>query len=304
MDKRVLVVAGLSEKKSHLYKIPITDQPCSDLCATCHEVKRKQCVTCQPNSSVGSGSICSCDWRYFEAKLSFSRKQCLECSALCGTCSGPAATQCLSCRDPNMELLGDGSCRCKEGFYLSGSTCLACDPSCISCNGGGRTGCLSCSQGGYFLKGSTCVSCPVEIFSDCPEETQIKALTEIQNSVQNMTIEFSPSLKVQLREPAQAGLLNSENLLKNHLRITFGDNETTQTPLVILKSKLTHTETTGSSSSYLFIEYLQKIKSLNSSGYIKVAVTNPWIYHPQAREEHPKRGLFQAGIQHGSKSHR
>ena len=296
LDKRAVVISATEADKSLIYKVPIADQPCSELCSTCHEIFRKSCLTCQPNASVNPDGSCSCNFGYYENKISFSRKECRECSALCGTCSGPGSTHCLSCKDPNMDHLGDGSCRCKEGFYLSGSACLPCHSSCASCYGGLETNCLSCSQPGAILQGSTCVDPTIQPSPVCPEETRIKVLPEIQNSVQNLTIEFSPSLKAQLSDPAQETLLNAENLVKNNFKITFGNDEGSQTPLKVIKANLRHSET-PESRSFLFIKYLQKIKSLNSSGYLNILVTNRWVYQPQPGQQQQNGVCFKDFIQ-------
>ena len=158
ISKIAFMASASDVDKSYIFKISSADQPCSDLCQTCDEIFRKKCLTCQPHSSLGSGATCTCDSRYYQAKLSFGRKQCIGCFSLCETCSGSASTDCLSCRDPNMDHLGDGSCRCKQGFYLSGTTCLPCHSSCTSCFGDGSERCSLCKQG-FYLSGTSCLAC-------------------------------------------------------------------------------------------------------------------------------------------------
>ena len=90
LEKRAAIVHAPNNHLTYVYKIPVADQPCSDLCGTCHEIHRKQCVTCSTGASPTSpgATTCSCHDGYYQADLSFSRKQCLACSTLCATCSG------------------------------------------------------------------------------------------------------------------------------------------------------------------------------------------------------------------------
>ena len=90
LEKRALAVNGHSTNLVYIFKIPVADQPCSDLCGTCHEIHRKLCTSCSAGASPTSpgATTCSCHDGYYQADLSFSRKQCLACSTLCATCSG------------------------------------------------------------------------------------------------------------------------------------------------------------------------------------------------------------------------
>ena len=104
-DKSVIAVSVKDADLTAIYKIPRSTQPYSDLCNTCHEVFKKRCTSCQPNSSQ-IGKTCSCDEGYFETKLSFTRRQCSLCSGPCKRCSGPGPTDCTSCKDDNKEVKG------------------------------------------------------------------------------------------------------------------------------------------------------------------------------------------------------
>ena len=155
--KRVILMphstTALSIYKAH------TVIPCSDLCATCDEIYRNKCLTCV-SGSTKSGDTCQCNSDYFESTVSLTKKECLACSPLCGTCSGVAVTDCGVCRYPYMEKKGDGSCGCPDGKYLSGISCLDCDSSCLTCSGGGPNACLSCDVSkGLYQDGSSCRSC-------------------------------------------------------------------------------------------------------------------------------------------------
>ena len=272
IDKRAAILAQQATDVSDIYKIPVADQPCSDLCATCHDVFKKQCTTCEPNSSP-RGTACFCDDGYYETQIIFTRKQCLICSTLCATCNGGAPTNCLTCKDPNGEVKGDGSCGCKDGYYMSGTTCLPChsscrtcssgdensclscrtsgwfqvgstcrpcDSSCDACSGPTSNECLSCSEAGFFLKSGSCLSCPSETSADCPSVTSVTLLTKIQEFTRTLELDFSPSLKDQFDRANQASLLTVENLLKNNIKITFGSSDDSQNEITIMSTRMSH----------------------------------------------------------------
>ena len=275
VEKRSFIVPRLSSDVSDVYKIAV--KPCSDLCTTCHEVNRKQCSNCKSNSSP-KGTSCSCDAGYYQSQVLFTLKECLACSPLCGTCSGGATTNCLTCQDANMEVKGGGSCGCKDGFILSGSSCFSCHSSCLTCSAGDQNSCLSCrtsgwfqvgsscricdssyytcsgptsndclscSEAGFFLKSSSCMSCAAEASSDCPRVTSLTIQSQIQELTRTLELDFSPSLKDQLTNANQISLFSVKNLLKNNLKITYGKDENSQTEITIMETRMSHSDTNG-----------------------------------------------------------
>ena len=116
-DKKVLAIHAGSGQRTYLYKL-LQEMPCSDLCLTCDGIWRKKCLTCQPNSSISEdgGSSCFCNPNYYEAKKSYSTKQCLRChSPLCKKCSSGASDACLSCLSV-AEVVDSGVCRSCDSF--------------------------------------------------------------------------------------------------------------------------------------------------------------------------------------------
>ena len=134
--------------------------PCSGLCGSCDGIFRKKCLSCQPNSSPAAGDTCSCDTGFYEAKKSYTVKECLLCSPFCGTCSGGLTTECGTCKYPDMEKKSDGSCGCPEGKYLSGNQCLECSPLCGTCSGGAATDCRACKYSYMEKKSDGSCGCP------------------------------------------------------------------------------------------------------------------------------------------------
>ena len=156
-------VLGFSTTDGHIHFYKLLDEaPCSGLCQTCEETMKKKCSTCKPNSSPVAGlqNSCSCNSGFYMARVSYTTKQCIACSASCATCSGGFETDCLSCVDQNKDLKADGSCGCKTGKYLSGEECLDCHTSCQTCSGPGATACLACNERlGKYLSGTSCLNC-------------------------------------------------------------------------------------------------------------------------------------------------
>jgi proprotein convertase subtilisin/kexin type 5 len=94
---------------------------------------------------------------------------CAPCAASCGTCFGPAADQCLSCRATgDLGFLANSSCvaECANGTYVTEVggqvTCQDCHPSCETCGATGSAACLTCPATGTPLyDGGACVAaCP------------------------------------------------------------------------------------------------------------------------------------------------
>jgi proprotein convertase subtilisin/kexin type 5 len=71
------------------------------------------------------------------------------CHKTCKTCSGPSASQCLTCVHPNAALSG-GVCKCASGFFSSpdATNCIKseCSEDCKTCAGGSETDCMTCHE--------------------------------------------------------------------------------------------------------------------------------------------------------------
>ena len=307
--KRAFMGSLASPEPSYVFKIPVADQPCSDLCSTCHEVHRDQCLSCQPLSSLSSsgGTTCVCNDGYYGSALGFTTKECLACSELCATCNGGASTNCLTCKDERREVKGDGTCGCRDGYFLSGNSCLPCHSSCATCSSPAANACLSCAEAGYFLKLTTCVSCAAETSTGCPSVTTVTVQDQIQEFTRTLELDFSPSLKDQMTNANQESLLSVENLLKNNLKITFGNDDESQSDITVLETRISHlgaagdsrlpdstTSSTGQTHSFVYITFLQNLRK-NNSDYVKISLKSPWIYKPTSRAQHQQTVYLRDG---------
>lgn len=101
-----------------------------------------ECKVCDISEYL-DGAGCAC-------KLGFYRNglKCEVCHSSCGKCSGPSASQCLSCSDVTLTF-NNGSCTkdksCPRGLYQKGASCLPCSTYCSDCTSDCM--CNSCING-------------------------------------------------------------------------------------------------------------------------------------------------------------
>ena len=86
------------------------------------------------------------------------------CDVSCTTCSGPGATDCLSCPQ-TLILQKDRSCAgsCPQGqFHSSNNVCADCHSTCLACDtGSGANDCTACHLGWLLQKDHSCNNaCP------------------------------------------------------------------------------------------------------------------------------------------------
>ena len=158
-----------------------------DVCVTCHE----SCATCSGPSAMDCVT-CAASFPFFDApgscltsclskgKYADISAVCQACSPDCGTCTGPASSDCVSCTSAR-PFLHSGTCvaECPITGTFSGTdgsvpTCVACDATCLTCSGAGSGDCLSCpATGTPFFDGGACVAaCPSGKFADSSSECQ------------------------------------------------------------------------------------------------------------------------------------
>lgn len=101
------------------------------------------CVTCDPNSSYNSSqATCICNNGFYG-----NWQKCYNCDTSCATCSGPANTQCTSCRGTT-TLNSNGGCSvgCGAGQFVSpNNICTACMANCDLCYS--ADSCTTCAAG-------------------------------------------------------------------------------------------------------------------------------------------------------------
>ncbi|KCV69475.1 serine/threonine protein kinase [Fonticula alba] len=98
---------------------------------------------------------------------------CLRCDASCGTCSGPAASQCTSCLAGGNLHAGQCLAECPARFFPQPSTsgtwnrCAACTAGCEMCTGDTAALCVACQPGFFAVEGVGCREvCPAGQLAD------------------------------------------------------------------------------------------------------------------------------------------
>lgn len=90
--------------------------------------------------------------------LSGTVYSCPSCDNSCANCTGPLATDCLSCLP--LMILQSGSCYCSQGYFFDTTAiaCTACDATCANCTGPTASECTACNNATQFrvLNGTIC----------------------------------------------------------------------------------------------------------------------------------------------------
>jgi hypothetical protein len=149
-------------------------KPCFTTCATCINGQQTGCLTCFSGATLVTiptvpGGECKC----LTAGTGFQTtptKGCVSCDPTCATCSGPANTQCITCK-PNADLSITSQCLCRSGYgwnSLSGQ-CLAiigCHPTCSTCVvSSSISGCMACNANSQLTENMMC-SCDNKYYTD------------------------------------------------------------------------------------------------------------------------------------------
>lgn len=118
-----------------------------------------------------AGAASAASWGIYQLTVSIDTCN----SVYCTSCSGPTASDCLSCISGLfLQAAGPSTCEslCPDGFYSDSSTntCPNCNTACKKCSGPSANECLSCNAGKYLLVQagtSQCVdSCPSTHYPD------------------------------------------------------------------------------------------------------------------------------------------
>ena len=127
-------------------------RPCDRRCQTCDGPGHDACtdptpVTAFTSHDCGAGASRSgplCMDACAPGQYSTGDGECLSCNHDCHTCTGPASSECTSCKSDWKPFLlvgpvdGVGQCRptCPTGWYNNSlGRCAQCAPSCLSCLG-------------------------------------------------------------------------------------------------------------------------------------------------------------------------
>lgn len=160
-------------------------QECHSSCATCIGPTASECTMCTSDSPFRSAwkngaGACLDDCTPLGTWGNTSAGACESCSPTCATCTGPAANECLSCRQSSLAPFLHGSV-CVSACPINGTfalveagkgECAACDPSCAECDGASSTSCTVCAGSKpYFWNvpfesGVCSTSCPSGHYAD------------------------------------------------------------------------------------------------------------------------------------------
>ncbi|XP_077157208.1 extracellular matrix organizing protein FRAS1 isoform X3 [Paroedura picta] len=133
---------------------------CKDACSTC--TSAFTCNSCQDSLLLKNGQcVESCGEGFFAGLL-----QCRACHESCSACWGPAANDCLACKDPSRVVL-KGSCVavCGPGFYVKDGVCSACNETCETCYSD-HPRCLTCASDRVLHGGDCVLECPHSYYAD------------------------------------------------------------------------------------------------------------------------------------------
>ena len=143
--------------------------PCAASCETCSGPTAEECVSCASTHPffVSATNSCVADCKPLGMYADGS-SSCAACDVACGTCSGPLASECLSCTNAATPFVSSGECvaECGNGTFveLSGASaaCVPCHASCAECSGPSSTSCTSCPATAtpYYDAGACVASCP------------------------------------------------------------------------------------------------------------------------------------------------
>nr|Q9NJ15.1 RecName: Full=Proprotein convertase subtilisin/kexin type 5; AltName: Full=Proprotein convertase PC6-like; Short=aPC6; Flags: Precursor [Branchiostoma californiense]AAF26301.1 proprotein convertase aPC6B isoform [Branchiostoma californiense] len=116
---------------------------CSADCLTC-QVSADHCTSCDDEDGLKLFEN-TCVAQCSEGRYMDENDVCQDCDDSCDTCTGPDATDCVTCADE--DLLQESQCveSCSSGYFQQEYECLKCHATCASCSGSRDDQCLTCS---------------------------------------------------------------------------------------------------------------------------------------------------------------
>ena len=157
---------------------------CHPLCGDCFGYLNTECISmCHPtklNIVATTISItstkCECGYHYFYNSTSFI---CDICHPLCGDCTGPTNSECLSeCTQvlTNVNSIVGMACSCNPHYYYNETLkyCIKCHSLCFDCIGDGNDQCLSCNSPKIAMSGPGICECVSHYFYDLAIEACVE----------------------------------------------------------------------------------------------------------------------------------
>ncbi|CAG8698959.1 8525_t:CDS:2 [Dentiscutata erythropus] len=134
-----------------------------------------QCSSCLPGYVLDNGN-CVKTCSSGKVVNPNDNLNCIACNSACATCSGPSASECLSCSASNQFAL-NGTCSstpCPSSYFTQNTSCIKCHPDCAECSGPGFNQCKKCPSTRPILssEGQCVESCPDGNFADSSGKCQ------------------------------------------------------------------------------------------------------------------------------------
>ncbi|CAG8468391.1 4547_t:CDS:2, partial [Scutellospora calospora] len=185
-----------------------------------------QCSKCLPGFVLDNGNcVKTCSSGKFVNPS--DNLTCIACDSSCATCSGPTASQCLSCSASNQFAM-NGICSstpCPSSYFSQSTACTKCHHDCLECSGPGFNQCKKCpSTRPILTSGGQCVeTCPIGSYADSTGACQKcnSACSSCVGSLSNQCLGCADQSKVLINGtcsgscPAGSQLIKSEKICYN-----------------------------------------------------------------------------------------
>jgi hypothetical protein len=154
--------------------------PCYVECASCSGPGYYDCLTCRSNAIKQSAGNCMCVAGYAFDKDN-PQKGCVpyNCHYTCapGSCTGPAANQCLSCLSILEHVSTLGICKPPSGKYLAKDLQpYSCDTTCAECSGPSKFECTACNGDSFRSSTGECI-CINNQYLEAPDTRTCRSIT-------------------------------------------------------------------------------------------------------------------------------
>lgn len=115
------------------------------------------CLPYSSNTNAPGAFNCQTCWAA-GTTLNLSSGNCVNCNAVCASCSGTGVSQCVTCKSGATlaGVIGSSTCVCVPGYFpnSTAANCALCASTCLTCNGSAGTTCTSCKTNAELSAGS------------------------------------------------------------------------------------------------------------------------------------------------------
>ncbi|KAL4504649.1 hypothetical protein ABPG73_021496 [Tetrahymena malaccensis] len=262
----------------------------------------QQCLSCSQAIGLNCGdpsisSVCKQNkWVYQSLSTCIScnlQQSPLCCDAICNTCNGSSANNCLSCY--GSMVLFNSSCldKCPNGYsynasqnncqsctqFIGVSECNNCASDCQTCSAATISQCKTCYSSRQFNPATNRCDCKDQedqrsFFYECSINNQAVLNIQLSNSGPQMTIDFGKILADLPNFPTQTNSNSICKLLFNQTELLkIGLNASCQIQFNIINIVLDNTATIMQGDTLNFLPNVLKFK-INTSSYIDTFLNN------------------------------